>query len=134
MMAPKHWRAFLILALVFAAGGVAGAALTVVHFRRAFERHRDVEHWTAEAFNAIRKDLALSPGQQPKIRAILDETGSQFKTSFGRAVGESGTNLVASWQRIDQELTPEQREIHRRKCQEFREGLRKSLNIELPPQ
>jgi len=134
MKALKHWKAILVLVLVFAAGAVTGSVLTVVHFKHAFERGLNVENWTAEAMKFMQKELNLTPEQQPKIRAILEETGREFKGSFGQAIRESGTNMVASWHRIDQELTPEQRAIHQRKCQEFREGLKKALKIELPPQ
>ena len=111
-----------------------GSALTVVHFKHAFERGLTVENWTADAMKFMQKELNLTPEQQPKIRAILADTGRQFKGSFGRAISESGTNLVASWHLIDQELTPKQRVIHQRKCQEFRETLKKTFKIELPPQ
>ncbi len=130
----KHWKVILAIILVFGAGGVLGSALTVVHFKRAFERGFTVANWTAEGMKFMQKELKLSPEQQPKIRAILADTGGQFKESFGRAIRESGTNLVASWHRADQELTPEQRVIYQRKCQEFRETLQKKLKIELPPQ
>jgi Spy/CpxP family protein refolding chaperone len=134
MKTLKHWKAILVLVLVFSAGAVTGSVLTVVHFKRAFERGLNVENWTAEAMKFMQKELNLTAEQQPKIRAILEDTGRQFKGSFGQAIRESGTNMVSSWHRIDQELTPEQRVIHQRKCQEFREGLKKALKIELPPQ
>ncbi len=134
MKALRHWKAILVLVLAFAAGAVTGSVWTVAHFKHAFERGLTVENWTAEAMKVIQKDLDLTPEQQPKIRAILEDTGRQFQGSFGQAIRESGTNLVASWHRIDQELTPEQRVIHQRKCLEFRQGLKKTLKINLPPE
>ena len=132
MKALRHWKVILALVLVFAAGGVTGSVGTRIHFKRAFERSLNVENWTAEAMKFLDKELRLTPEQRPKIRAILDETGRQFKGTFCLAIDESATNLVASWRRIDRELTPEQRAVHQRKCQEFREGLKKALKIDLP--
>jgi hypothetical protein len=81
----------------------------------------------------LQKELKLTPGQQPKVRAIVQETGEQFGQSFGEAIRVSGTNLVDSWHRIDQVLTPDQQAIHERKCEEFREKVKKGLKIDLPP-
>jgi hypothetical protein len=128
----KYWKVILVLALVFTAGAVTGSVWTTVHFKHAFERGFKLENWTAEAMKVMRKDLHLTTEQEPKVRAIVEETGLKFKETFGRAIKESGGNMVDSWRRIDQELTAEQREIHRRKCQEFREGVKKALNIDLP--
>ena len=132
MNALKHWKVILALLFVFGAGTITGSVLTVVHFKHAFERGLTVENWTAEAMKFMQKELKLTPEQQPKIRAILQDTGREFKGTFGQAIRESGTNLVSCWQRIDQELTPEQRVIHQRKCQEFRQGVKKLLNVDMP--
>jgi hypothetical protein len=129
----KHWKVILSLVLVFAAGIISGSVLTVVHFKHAFERGLTVENWTKEGMKFMQKNLNLTPEQQPKIRAILEDTGRQFKGTFGLAVRESGTNLVACWQRIDSELTAEQRAIHQRKCEEFRQGVKKLLDVDMPP-
>jgi hypothetical protein len=134
MKAPKHWKVILTVLLVFAAGAVTGSVATTVHLKRAFERSLSVENWTNEGMKFLRKKLVLTPEQQPKIRAILQETGEQCGSSFGYAVRISGTNLVASWHRIEQELTPEQRTVYRAECQKFRDELKKGLKIDLPQQ
>ncbi|MBN9693844.1 MAG: hypothetical protein J0M24_26685 [Verrucomicrobia bacterium] len=128
----KHWKAILVLLLVFAAGGAAGSAATVVHFRSSFIRSLRVEHWVDEAMKAMNQDLKLTAEQQEPIRTITRETVLQFKNSFGFAIRESGTNLVAAWGRIDPVLTPEQRAIHRQKQQEFRDGVLRTMKVELP--
>jgi hypothetical protein len=130
----KHWKAILVLVLVFAAGGAAGSALTVVHFRSAFIASFRAEHWVEEAMKAMNRDLSLTVEQQAPIRTIVSETVSEVGDSFGFAIRESGTNLVASWNRIELLLTPEQRVIHQQKTQEFRDGVKKAMKIDLPPQ
>jgi hypothetical protein len=129
----KHWKVILAVVVVFAAGGVMGSVLTTIHFKRAFERSLKAENWVAEGMKFLDRKVNLTPEQRPKIRTILEDTARQFTHSFGQAITESGTNLVASWHRIDQELTPEQRIIHERECQKFREALKKAFNIDLPP-
>jgi len=130
----RQWKVILAVILVFGAGGVTGSVLTTLQFKRAFQRGFKVEHWTAMAMDFLRKKLNLTPEQQPRIRAIQEDTVQQFKISFGRAIAESGTNLVASWRRTEQELTPEQRTIFRSENQKFRETLKKDFHIDLPSQ
>ena len=129
----KHWKAILAVVLVFGAGVVTGSVMSFVHFKHALERGFTVENWTTTTMGFLQKDLNLTPEQEPKVRAIVQETGEQFRQTFGQAIGVSGTNLVASWHRIDQVLTPEQRVIYHQKCDEFREKLKHGLKVELPP-
>jgi len=133
MKVPKHWKAVVVLALAFVAGGVVGSVLTVVHFKQSFERALSTD-WTEEVMQTMTKDLNLTAEQQPRIRAIVEDTTRQLKDSFGVAIGESATNLVSAYRLIQKELSPEQQIIHRRKHEEFRAGLKKALNIDLPPE
>ena len=128
----RHWKILLTLTLVFGAGTVTGTVWTHLRFKHAFERGCKFENWTGDAMNLLQQKLNLTPEQQPKVRAILEDTGQQIKESFGKTVRESGGILVQSWRRVEQELTPEQRVIHQRMCQEFRDGLKQKLNIDLP--
>lgn len=130
----KHWKVILAIVLVFAAGAVTGSVVTMMHLRHAFERSLTVENWTNEGMKFLQKKLELTPEQRPKIKVILQDTGEQFKHSFGLAIRESGTNLVASWRRIDRELTPEQRIAYQHECQKFRQELKKGLKVDLPPE
>ena len=119
--------------LVFVAGILTGWALSVIHFKHAFERGFSIENWTSTTMGILQKELKLTPEQEPKVKAIVQETGEDFRQSFGEAIRVSGTNLVDSWRRIDRVLTPDQHAIHERKCEEFREKLKKGLKIDLPP-
>lgn len=128
----RHWKLLLVLMLVFGAGTVTGTVLTHLGFKHAFERGFQFQNWTAGAMNVLQKKLNLTPEQQPKVRAIVEDTGQQIKASLGRTIQESGGIMVRSWRRMDQELTPEQRVIHQRLCQEFRDRLKQKLSIDLP--
>jgi hypothetical protein len=129
----KDWRVILAVVLVYVAGVVTGSVLNFVYFKHAFEGGFTVEHWNSKTMKTLQKDLKLTPEQEPKVRAIVEATGEQFRQTFGQAIRVAGTNLVDCWQRIDQVLTTEQRVIYQRKCEEFREKLKKGLNVELPP-
>jgi Spy/CpxP family protein refolding chaperone len=132
MKALKHWKVFLVLALVFAAGTVTGSVWTTMRFKHAFERSLQLETWTADVMNYMQKELNLTPAQRPKVRAIIQDMGRRFGGTFGQAIKESGGILVDSWRRIDKELTPEQRVIEQRNRQKFRQGVKKALKIDLP--
>jgi len=132
MKALRHWKVILAVILVFAAGGMAGSVLTMVRFKRQFERGFNAESKTAELMRELQRDLNLTPEQRPRIQAILIDRGHKFEGCFGKAMRESGTNMVAAWKQIEVELTPEQRVIFQRKCQKFREGVKKNLKIDLP--
>ncbi len=133
MKTLKNWKAILAIVLVFGSGVVTGSVLTLLKFKYAFERGLTVQNYNAMTMRFLQKELKLTPAQEPKVRTIVEETGQQFGQAFGQAVHISGTNLVASWQRIDKVLTPDQRVIFRRKCEEFRAKLKKGPKIELPP-
>lgn len=130
----KHWKVILVVILVFAAGGVTGSVGTIVVVKRKFAHGFSVESKTAREMQELQKELNLTPEQQPKIKAILLETGHKFESSFGHAMRESATNTVESWELIEKELTPDQRIIFQRRCQKYREGMKNTLKIDLPPQ
>ena len=97
----RHWKVILAAVLVFGAGGVTGSVLSLLHFKHAFERGLTVENWTSTGMKFLQNELELTPEQAPRIRTILEETGQQFAQTFREAINVSGTNLVASWIRID---------------------------------
>lgn len=130
----KHWKVIIVVILVFAAGGVAGSVGTIVYLKRSFARGFSVESKTAREMRELQNELNLTAEQQPKIKAILLETGHKFEASFGKAMRESGTNTVESWKLIEKELTSEQRTIFQRRCEKYREGIKTTMKIDLPPQ
>lgn len=132
MKALRHWKVILVLLLVFAAGAVLGGVVTMRFCKQAFARGFDVEHKVAGIMNDLQRDLQLTPEQRPKLKAILLDTGHRLEGNFGRAMRESGTNVVATWRQIEAELTPDQRAIFQRKCQKFRDGVKQDLKIDLP--
>jgi hypothetical protein len=130
----KHWKVILVVILVFAAGGVTGSVGTIVYLKRHFARGFSVESKTAREMEELHKELNLTPEQQPKIKAILLDNGHKFESNFGLAMRESATNTVESWKLIEKELTSDQCVIFQRRCEKYREEMKKTLKIDLPPQ
>jgi Spy/CpxP family protein refolding chaperone len=133
MNSLKHSKVILVVVLVFAAGGVTGSVGTIAYLKLKFARGFNVESKTAREMQELQKELNLTSAQQPKIKAILLDTGHKFENSFGQAIRESGTNTVESWKLIEKELTPEQRVIFQRRCQKYREEIKNTLKVDLPP-
>jgi Spy/CpxP family protein refolding chaperone len=133
MSSLKHWKVILVVILVFAAGGVTGSVGTVAYLKLKFARGFNMESKTAREMQELQKELSLTPEQQPKIKAILLDNGHKFESCFGHAMRESGTNTVESWKLIEKELTPDQRIIFQRRCQKYREEIRNTFKVDLPP-
>jgi hypothetical protein len=128
----RHWKIVLGLVLVFAAGAVTGSVFTHIATKRAFERGLKFENWTAAVMAHLEKKLNLTPDQKPKVREIVEDMGKQLQGAFSKTLEESGRIVVQSGKRIDQVLTDEQRAIHAKEKKQFRAGLKKVLNLDLP--
>lgn len=132
----KFWKMLRVagvLSFVFAAGVATGVVGLHYQIARAIDRGLKLDTWTAGALDNLQSRLKLTPEQRPRVRAILEETGRQFRGPLSRAAQESGEILVKSWGRVDLELTPAQREAHHKMCQEFRDALKSKLDVDLPP-
>jgi hypothetical protein len=127
-----RWQLVAVLALVFLAGGVAGSLTTVILLKRGLVQGLKFEHWTDAVMKTLRQDLQLTPDQEPKVRALVEETGRQLKATLDEGIAQSGRIVVELGRNLDRELTPEQRMIRQRKEDEFRQRLKEDLEIELP--
>lgn len=78
------FKIWLVLAVVFVLGTVTGAALGGLYHSRAGGRARggggDGEGARGPRhFDKMRKELGLSDEQATRVRAILDETGNEYR-------------------------------------------------------
>ncbi len=131
MKALKQWRLLLTLVLVFAAGVGSGLAWTHWQLKRGFAKALRYETWINGTMDTLQNKLHLTPEQLPKVRALVEEAGQEVKTSLSQAAGDIGSTLMRFGQRLDTELSPEQRRIHERMQQEFRINVSKTLNLDL---
>lgn len=128
-----RWQLVAVLVLVFLAGGVAGSMTTVVLLKRGLVQGLKFEHWTDAVMRTLRKDLQLTPEQEPRVRALVEATGRELKATLDEGIAKSGHIVVELGRALDRELTPEQRVIRHQREEEFRERLKQDLEIELPP-
>lgn len=76
------FKIWLVLAVVFVLGTVTGAALGGLYHSRAGGRARGGDGDGARGprqFDKMRKELGLSDEQATRVRAILDETGNEYR-------------------------------------------------------
>ena len=98
-------KIWLVLVGVFVLGGVTGAALDSVYRLRArggehvYEGRRPRRDKEQRIFEEMKRDLGLTDEQAGQIRAILDETRSQYRAA-----------RAAAGERIRALLTPEQQQ------------------------
>ena len=74
-------KIWLVLAVVFVLGTVTGAALGGLYHSRAGGRGRVGEGGGRDQrhFDKMRKELGLTDEQSTRVRAILDETGNEYR-------------------------------------------------------
>lgn len=132
MKVLKYWKIAIGLVLVFVAGVVTGSVATHQVIKHHVEHALNFEHWKSGVMQVLQSKLNLSPAQHQKIEALVDERGHEICASFAKAFNESGHALVRLQLQIDQQLTPEQRQIHAQMKREFRAELKKRFNFELP--
>ena len=120
------------LGLVFAAGVISGSVATRHFIEHGFKRSMNFEHWKAGVMRVLQTKLDLSPDQHQKIAALLDQHRNQIHGTFARTFNDCGHILVELQHEIDQELTPQQRQIHEKMKQQFRADLKRKFNFSLP--
>lgn len=129
----RNWKVITAFVLVFAAGFVTSSVWVHFRYQQGPKKAFTVESWNSTAMNFLRQELKLTPEEEPKVRAIVEDNGRQLGQILGQAARISGTNLVASWKQVDPLLTPGQRVIYHQKCDDFRCMVKSCLDLELPP-
>ena len=102
--------AVLALGLVFLCGAAAGAvAMNLGVHTRLHQPAFDTAQGRALNFEKLQKDLALTPSQADQVQSILNDMWQYYRTV-----------LSDSKSRVDQVLTPEQRNKFERLLQQQR--------------
>jgi hypothetical protein len=134
MKVLRYWKIAIGLVLVFGAGVVTGSVATHQIIKHSFEQALNFERWKAGVVQVLQTKLNLTPEQHRKVELLVDTRGKEIRQCFGQAFAESGHALVHLQSEIDQELTPEQRQIHAQMKRDFRAELKKRFNCDLPPE
>ena len=100
----------ILLGLVFLVGAAAGAVVMQpgVH-ARLHQPAFDTQQGRALNFEKLQKDLALTPAQADQVQSILNDMWQYYRTV-----------LTDSKSRVEQVLTPEQRDKFERLLQQQR--------------
>jgi Spy/CpxP family protein refolding chaperone len=132
MKVLRYWKVVLGLVLVFAAGAVSGALATRHLLARGLSKALNFERWKAGTMEVLQDKLKLTPPQHQKIEQLVDERGHEIRATFATTFQQCGHTMVQLQHQIDQELTPQQREVHDEMKRAFRAELKKKFNFDLP--
>jgi hypothetical protein len=130
----RYWKIALGLILVFGAGVVVGSVGTHHLIKRGVEHALNFDRWKAGIMHDLQAKLNLTTQQHAKIEALVDLHGREMRGSFSKTFNECGHVLVQLQCEIDQELTPQQRQIHEEMKRGLRAELKKRFNYDLPHQ
>jgi Spy/CpxP family protein refolding chaperone len=102
-------KAWIILFVVFALGGVTGAAINgLVGRAKSAEYSMLASREGDEYFENLRRELDLTPAQAQSIRAILDDTRGQYKAICAEVRPRYYAIREGARLRMRERLTPEQ--------------------------
>lgn len=102
-MTGRPWKAAVLLAVVFIAGGLLGAA--VARMRPSMGPARDASGIVAR----MTQDLDLTPPQQDSIRAVLERWRPTMDSAWATVRPQIETVRARIRSDIAAQLTPEQR-------------------------
>ncbi len=109
MNALTPGKVIACLALVFIAGGSAGAFLTLKNTRPRETQPASVEKACHRLQDRFVSRLQLTPEQVKKLQPVFDETAMQLRSAHARAMQEGDAIIRKAQTQIAAELTPEQK-------------------------
>jgi hypothetical protein len=101
-------KAIAVLALIFIAGGAAGAVLTLKNTRAREAQPASVEKACTRMQDKLISKLGLTEAQVKKLRPVFDQTAQQLRAIRGKAICESDAIIRRAHEQIAKELNPEQ--------------------------
>jgi hypothetical protein len=104
-------KSWLVLALIFVAGAVSGAALTLVlapHFAPPRMRPHDPARMQRDMLAGLTRELKLTADQQSKIQPILADTARQMQEVHHDEVQRISQIFHATGDRLTPILNPDQ--------------------------
>ena len=124
----KAWQIWLVLALIFAAGGVSGGLVAYhVAERNAHRGLRPPEVWGPRFYEAVARDLNLTPAQRQRIRPIVHENIESLVKLRQQSMRTARDTVVQMEKEIAAELTPEQRKRYQELLERRREAFRERM-------
>jgi uncharacterized membrane protein len=106
-MLIKIWSAVII---VFILGCITGAAVSGVYLSNTTTVAPTIVHDTNEYFETLKREVKLTPEQEAKMSAILDEMRGEYKTVCAEVRPRYYNVRESARLKMRQLLTPEQQE------------------------
>ena len=101
-------KAIAVLALVFVAGGAAGAVLTFKNTRARDVQPAWVEKACTRMQDRLISKLGLTEAQVKKLQPVFDQTSQQLRAVRCKAICESDAIIRRAHEQIAKELNPVQ--------------------------
>jgi hypothetical protein len=96
------------LALIFVAGGAAGAALTLKHSPQREVPVASMEKVCSRFQDRLTLKLALTPDQVRQLKPVFDQTAFELHSVHTRALRDTDEIIRRAHEQIAKALTPEQ--------------------------
>src|SRR5262245_2418969 len=103
-------RIALYLALIFVAGGIAGAGIRSAWQPSRMPPQRPREDFANHIFNQIRERLALTPEQIEKVEPVFRKGFEDVRAIQDRSLKEVQAAVKRNHEEIGKLVTPEQRQ------------------------
>jgi hypothetical protein len=126
----QNWKIAVVLLLVFGAGATVGSVATLLHFKHGFAQALRYETWIEGSLKSLERKLELTPEQLPKVRSLVDQTGQEIRFGLRTTATNTVVSLLRFGDRLDAELSPNQRAVHQGMRIEFREKVRSTLGMD----
>lgn len=78
----NSWKIIVALIAIFGAGAFTGHVVTMGAVKREVEKRADVDEFTHQTMEKLRRELRLSPTQVDKIAGSVDDAGKQLKQEY----------------------------------------------------
>ncbi len=78
----NSWKIIVALTAIFGAGAFTGHVVTMGAVKREVEKRADVDEFTHQTMEKLRRELRLSPTQVDKIAGSVDDAGKQLKQEY----------------------------------------------------
>lgn len=105
----KPWKIILVLAGIFAAGGVTGGFLTLKACRDQIANRPVPEEWEPKHLKKLSDRLGLTEEQKEQVRPIIRSRMGDLYRLRNESMAETRVVVEAMQREISEKLTPEQR-------------------------
>ncbi len=118
----KPWQIILVLAGIFAAGGVTGSFVTLKACKEKMVNRPVPEEWEPKHLKKLSDRLSLTEEQKEVLRPIIRRNMEQLNRLRNQSMAETRVVVEAMQREISQKLTPEQRVKFEQMNRELREA------------